>query len=264
MPFKDQVIWITGASSGIGEALTYAFHEQGARLILSSRRAVELERVRENCKGDKSHIHVLPLDLTDIESHTCVAERAINLYGHVDMLLNNGGVSQRGLAHETNMDVVRQIMEVNFFGSINLTKQVLPYMIEKKAGHIVVMSSVMGKFGTRLRSSYAASKHALHGWFDCVRQEIDVHNVDISIVCPGFVKTNVTFNALLADGTILSKMGAGQMQGMSTEKFSRKLIPQLAKRKKEIYIGGREVFAVYIKRFFPRLLDWILKRVRVT
>lgn len=264
MPFKDQVIWITGASSGIGEALTYAFHEEGARLIISSRRAAELERVRENCKGDKSHIHVLPFDLTDFKSHTCVAEHAINLYGHVDMLLNNGGVSQRGLAHETNMNVVRQIMEVNFFGSINLTKQVLPYMIEKKAGHIVVMSSVMGKFGTRLRSSYAASKHALHGWFDCMRQEIDVHNVDVSIVCPGFVKTNVTFNALLADGTILSKMGAGQMQGMTTEKFSRKLIPQLAKRKKEIYIGGREVFAVYIKRFFPRLLDWVLKRVRVT
>jgi len=264
MPFKDQVIWITGASSGIGEALAYAFHEQGARLILSARRIAELERVRENCQGDKSNIHILPVDLTDIESHTDVAKHAIHLYGHVDMLLNNGGISQRGLAHETQMDVIRQIMEVNFFGSINLTKQILPHMIEKKAGHIVIMSSVMGKFGTRLRSSYAASKHALHGWFDCLRQEIDVHNIDVSIVCPGFVKTNVTFNALLADGTILSKMGSGQMQGMSPETFSKKLIPQLAKRKKEIYIGGREVVAVYIKRFFPRLLEWILKRVRVT
>lgn len=264
MPFKNQVIWITGASSGIGEALAYAFHEQGARLILSSRRIVELERVRENCKGNKSDIHVLPLDLTDIKSHTHIAEDAINLYGHVDMLLNNGGVSQRGLAHETQLDVIRQIMEVNFFGSINLTKQILPHMIDKKTGHIVIMSSVMGKFGTRLRSSYSASKHALHGWFDCLRQEIDVHNIDVSIVCPGFVKTNVTFNALLADGTILSKMGTGQMQGMSPEEFSRKLIPKLAKGKKEIYIGGREVIAVYIKRFFPRLLDWILKRVRIT
>jgi dehydrogenase/reductase SDR family member 7B len=264
MSFEGKVIWITGASSGIGEYLAYAFHNEGARLILSSRRPGELGRVRENCNGDKSHIHILPLDLTDMESHTDVVEHAIELYGRVDMLLNNGGVSQRGLAHETNMDVIRQVMEINFFGTINLTRQLLPHMIEKKSGHIVVMSSVVGKFGTRLRSTYAASKHALHGWFDSLRQEISVHNIDVTLVCPGFVKTNVTLNALMADGTLLGEMGSGQMHGMTPETFSKKLLPKLAKKKKEIYIGGREVVAVYIKRFFPRVLDWILKRSKVT
>lgn len=264
MSFKGKVIWITGASSGIGEELAYAFHNEGARLILSSRRPEELGRVRENCNGDKSHIHILPLDLTDMESHADVAEHAIELYGRVDMLLNNGGISQRGLAHETNMEVIRQVMEINFFGTINLTRQLLPHMIEKKSGHIVVMSSVVGKFGTRLRSTYAASKHALHGWFDSLRQEITVHNIDVTLICPGFVKTNVTLNALMADGTLLGEMGSGQMHGMTPKTFSEKLLPKLAKRKKEIYIGGREVVAVYIKRFFPRLLDWILKRSKVT
>lgn len=262
--YKDKIIWITGASSGIGEALAYSFHEEGARLILSSRRSDELERVRENCSGDKSDIHILPLDLAKPETHQEIVKEAVELYGNIDLLLNNGGISQRGLAHETQIEVVRQVMEVNFFGTINLTKQVLPHMIRKKTGHIVVMSSVIGKFGTRLRSTYAASKHALHGWFDCLRQEVDVHNIDVSIVCPGFVKTNVTYNALLADGTILSKIGRGQMQGMTTKEFSKKLLPKLARKKREIYIGGREVAAVYFKRFFPNLLDSILRRVRIT
>src|SRR5690625_4097416 len=141
-------------------------------------------------------------------------------------------------------------MEVNFFGTVSLTKLLLPHMIDRKSGHIVVMSSVIGKFGTRLRSTYAASKHALHGWFDCLRQEVSVHNVDVTLVCPGYVKTNVTYNALLADGTLLKKIGRGQMQGMSAERFTRKLIPKLARRRREIYIGGPEVAAVYIKRLF--------------
>ncbi|MEX2601840.1 MAG: SDR family oxidoreductase [Balneolaceae bacterium] len=264
MPFNEQVIWITGASSGIGEALAIAFHKQGANLIISSRRPNELERVKAACRTGSGRIEILPLDLSHTASHREAVADAISRFGHIDMLLNNGGISQRGLAHETEIDVIRQVMEVNFFGTVSLTKELLPHLIERKSGHIVVMSSVMGKFGTRLRSSYAASKHALHGWFDCLRQETYVHNVDVTLVCPGYVKTNVTFNALLADGTPLSRMGSGQMQGMSVESFANSLLPKLAKRKREIYIGGREVWAVYMKRFLPGLLEKILQKVRVT
>ncbi len=263
-PFKDRVIWITGASSGIGEALAYALDQKGAKLILSARRETELERVRSHSNGQNSDIEILPFDLADITSHEEVVTNAVGRFGKVDMLINNGGISQRGLAHETRLDVVRQIMEVNFFGTVNITKRLLPFMIERKSGHIVVMSSVMGKFGTRLRSAYAASKHALHGWYDCLRQEVGVHNIDVSLVCPGYVKTNVTLNALRADGTQLNRMGAGQMAGMEPDQFVDKLLPKLAKRKKEIYIGGREVIPVYLKRFFPGLLDGLLKRVSVT
>lgn len=264
MPFKEQVIWITGASSGIGEALAIAFHKQGAKLIISSRRPKELERVKSACQTGSGDIEILPLDLTDTDSHPDIVADAISRYGHIDMLMNNGGISQRGLAHETEIDVIRQVMEVNFFGTVSLTKELMPHLIERKSGHIVVMSSVMGKFGTRLRSSYAASKHALHGWFDCLRQETYVHNLDVTLVCPGYVKTNVTYNALLADGTPLSSMGSGQMQGMSAESFANILLPKLAKRKREIYIGGREVWAIYMKRFLPGLLEKILQKVRVT
>ncbi|MEX0995274.1 MAG: SDR family oxidoreductase [Balneolaceae bacterium] len=264
MSFNNQVIWITGASSGIGEALACHFHKKGAKLILSSRRPDELERVRNRCNGSSEDIHTLPLDLTDMDSHSQAVKKALSIYGHIDMLLNNGGISQRGLAHETRLEVIRQVMEVNFFGTVSLTREVLPYMIRQKSGHIVVMSSVMGKFGTRLRSAYAASKHALHGWFDCLRQETYSYNLDVTLVCPGFVKTNVTYNALLADGTKLNQMGEGQKEGMTPDDFSKKLLPKLAKRKPEIYIGGKEVAGVYIKRFFPKLLDKILRNVKVT
>lgn len=257
------VVWITGASSGIGEALAYEYNRRGARLILSARRRVELERVRAASPYPES-IELLPLDLTRLETHESVARKAIDIYGQIDLLINNGGISQRGLAHETTTEVVRQVMEVNFFGTIHLTRQLLPHMMERRSGHIVVMSSVMGKFGTRLRSAYAASKHALHGWYDCLRQEVAVHNVDVTLVCPGYVRTNVTYNAMRADGSSLNEMGMGQMNGMDPEYFAKTLIPKLEKRKREIYIGGKEVWAVRVKRWFPGLLDAILRRVRVT
>lgn len=264
MPFQQQVFWITGASSGIGEALAYALHRQGARLILSSRRTGELERVRANCKGDASRVKILPLDLADTDSHSALVGKAVTLFGRIDTLVNNGGISQRGAAHETELAVLRQVMEINFFGTVNLTRELLPHMMERKSGHIVVISSVMGKFGTRDRAAYTASKHAIQGWFDCLRQEAAEFSIDVSLICPGYVRTNVTINALRADGSRLGKMGRGQEEGMLPEKFVQKLLPALEKRKREVYIGGKEVAAVYLKRWFPGLLERVLRRVRVT
>lgn len=264
MSFKDNVVWITGASSGIGEALTYALHEKGAKLILSSRRKEVLEKVKNNCSGDTSDIHILPLDLAETDALPAKAQQALNQYGRIDYLFNNGGVSQRSLAIETNMEVVRKVMEINFFGSVALTKAVLPSMIKRQSGHIVVTSSVMGKLGTRLRSTYAASKHALHGYFDCLRQEVYSDNVHISLVCPGFIKTDVTKNALEGDGSKHNKMGEGQKKGMSPEQFVQELLPKIERKKEEIYIGGWEIWGVYFKRFFPRFLNKMLRRARVT
>lgn len=264
MPFNNKVVWITGASSGIGEALAYRLHGTGAKIILSSRREEALNNVRSNITGNTSDVHVLPLDLSDADTLPGKAGQALSIYGHIDYLFNNGGVSQRSLVTETDMEVVRKIMEVNFFGTVALTKAVLPSMIERKSGHIVVTSSVMGKFGTRLRSSYAASKHALHGWFDCLRQETQDLNIKVSLVCPGFVKTRVTLNALQGDGSIHGRMGRGQEQGMKPEVFARKLLPKIEKGKEEIYLGGKEVFAIYLKRFTPRLLNFLLRKINVT
>lgn len=261
---NKKVIWITGASSGIGEALAYAFNERGSRLILSARRVEELERVKANCRDHEETVKILPLDLADSASLPAKAEEAEKLFGSIDMLINNGGISQRALAAEAKLETVRKLMEINFFGTIALTKAVLPGMIRQKSGHIVVISSVMGKLGTRYRSAYAASKHALHGWFDCLRQEHYDDNIRVTLVCPGFVKTNVTVNALTAEGNKYNEMENAQKTAMPPDVFAEKLLSKLAKGQDEIYIGGKEILAVYLKRWFPSLLNRILKRAKVT
>lgn len=264
MSFENKVVWITGASSGIGEALTYALYDQGARLIISSRREESLKKVKNRCTGNIDDIHILPLDLSETETLTGKTEEALKVFGSIDYLFNNGGISQRSLAIETDMDVIRNIMEVNFFGTVALTKAVLPSMIEQGNGHIVVTSSVMGKLGTRLRSTYAASKHALHGWFDSLRQEVADQNISVTLVCPGFIKTNVTVNALKGDGSKLGEMSKGQQNGMSPEKCAKKMLAGIKKGKSEIYIGGKEIWAVWLKRLAPGLLNRILRNNEVT
>lgn len=264
MSFKDKVIWITGASSGIGEALSYELNHRGAHLIISARREEKLKEVKERCSDTSSEIHIIPLDLSETETLSQKAQQALSLHNRIDYLFNNGGISQRSLVTETSLNVIRKVMEVNFFGTVALTKAVLPEMIEQKSGHIVVTSSVMGKFGTRLRSTYAASKHALHGWFDCLRQEVYDHNINISLVCPGYIKTEVTLNALTGDGSRHGQMGRGQQEGMEPEVFVQKLLPEILKAKEEIFIGGKEIAAVYLKRFAPGLLNKILRNSEVT
>lgn len=261
---EKKIVWITGASSGIGKALALALNKKGARVILSARRVDELEKVKSECINSKETVRILPVDLTETSRMEEKAAEAVKLYGNLDMLINNGGISQRATAAESSMETIRRLMEVNFFGTVALTKAVLPVFISQKSGHIVVISSVMGKLGTRYRSAYAASKHALHGWFDCLRQEMYDENIDVTLVCPGFVKTNVTLNALTADGKKYNEMEEAQKKAMDPDVFAEKMLNQIAKGKDEIYIGGREILAVYMKRFFPVLLNKILRKSKVT
>lgn len=264
MDIQKKVVWITGASSGIGEGLARAFNEKGALVILSARRTEELERVKKRCKNADETVKILPLDLAETEKMEEKAAEALALFGRIDMLVNNGGISQRAYAAEADLDTVRRLMEVNFFGTVALTKAVLPGLIRQKSGHIVVISSVMGKLGTRSRSAYAASKHALHGWFDCLRQEVYEHHIDVTLVCPGFVKTSIAVNALTADGSKNNKQEEAQKKAITPEEFTRRLLPKLARGKEEIYIGGKEILAIYLKRWFPSLLNRILRRAKVT
>lgn len=261
---SKKTIWITGASSGIGEALALEFNKKGANIILSARRTEELERVKSACVNAEESILILPLDLAEPQTFAEKLKEATEHFGAIDILINNGGISQRAFAVDADMETIRRVMGINFFGTVALTKEVLPGMIEQKSGHIVTISSVMGKFGTKYRSAYAASKHALHGFFDSLRQEVAEHGIDVTLVCPGFVRTDVTKNALTADGSRFNQMGDGQEHGMPPDEFARKLLPKLAKNKEEIYIGGSEIMGVYLKRFAPGLLNRILRRVKVT
>ncbi len=263
MPFEGKVVWITGASSGIGEALAYALATRGARLILSARRETKLEEVQAACAHPDRHV-VLPLDLADTASLEAAARQALGLAGLVDVLINNGGVSQRALAVETQLAVDRRIMDVNYFGAVALTKAVLPSMLARGAGHLVVVTSVVGKFGSPWRSAYSASKHALHGFFDALRAEVHEAGIRVTLVCPGFVRTDVSVNALTGDGTPQGTMDAGQQSGLSVEVCAARILRAIERQKDEVCFGGKEAMAVYLKRFWPGLLNRIIRRAKVT
>lgn len=257
---SNKVIWVTGASSGIGEALAIALSKKGARLILSARRTEELERVKQSCAGDAQ---LLPLDLTASETLDDATRKALAIYGHIDVLVNNGGISQRSFVHETEMDVYRRIMEVNFFGGIALTRNLISHFVSRNQGQFVVISSVTGKYGTPFRSGYAASKHALHGFYDAVRAEYWKNNVKVTMVCPGVVKTAISYSALKGDGSKNNKMDDLQSKGMPVEKCADAIVRAMEAEREEIYIGGKEVLMIYIKRFFPSLFSKIIRKVVV-
>ena len=255
-----KVVWITGASSGIGEAVALAAARAGARLVLSSRRPGELERVAAACRGCPEPPLVLPLDLTRPQEFAPAAVQVQTHFGRIDVLINNGGVSQRALVAETLPAVERAIMEVNFFGAAGLTKAVLPVMLAQHAGAIVAVTSVMGYVGTPLRAAYAASKHALHGWFDSLREEIRPAGVRVLLVCPGYVKTKISENAMTATGGRHARLDRGQARGIPAEVCAAALLRALARGDEEILVGGPELWAVRLQRWWPRLYRWALRR----
>ena len=256
---KGKVVWITGASSGIGEATAKAMAEMGAKLILSARREEELQRVQQEI--DKDNIAILPLDLTDTDSFEGKCNEAIDFFGGVDILFNNGGISQRGFARELPLDVYRQIMEVNFFGNIGLTLALLDHLRDRK-GHIVVTSSLVGKFGSPVRTGYSASKHALHGFYDSLRAE-EWPNIKVTIVCPGYVQTNITKHSLTSSGEAYGKVDDIIANGLPAKKVAQKLIAAIENDRLEVVIAGKEGIGVLIKRFLPRLFANQIRKLEI-
>ncbi len=264
MNFKNKIVWITGASSGIGKAVALALSKQEAKLILSSRNLEKLEEVKQQC-AYPDLIKLLKIDLNDYHNFEPLVKEAISLFDGIDILINNGGISQRSLVKDTSITVDKRIFDTNYFGTIALTKALLPYFISKKKGHFVVITSVVGKIGTPLRSSYAASKHALHGFFDSLRAEIYDNAIAVTLICPGFVNTDVSINALTGDGSRQNTMDKSTANGLSPEYFAKKMLKSIARKKQETVIGGKlEVLAVYVKRFFPKALAKLIRKAEVT
>ena len=259
---RDKVIWITGASSGIGEELAKQYAKRGSKLILSARRKEELERVRSSCLH-QDNIKIVPLDLTDFSGLPHKVEEAKECFGTIDLLINNGGVSQRSLIVDSSFDVYKQLMDVNYLGTIALTKALLPYFIDRQKGHFAVVTSVMGKYGSPFRSGYAGAKHALHGFFDVLRMEHQKDNISVSLLCPGFVQTNVTINALTGDGSSLGHDDPATKNGLAVDAFCRKAIKALDKKAWETYFGRKEKLGVYLKRISQKLLHSIVIRSNV-
>ncbi|GAB3991255.1 SDR family NAD(P)-dependent oxidoreductase [Spirosoma daeguense] len=260
MSFTDSVIWITGASSGLGEAIALELAQYKPKLVLSARRKDELQRVANQTGLPESDILILPIDITDKAILPTHVETVRQRFGRIDYVFQNAGITQRSSVADTNFSVYEQLMDVNFFGVVALTKAILPGMLAQKSGHFIVTSSVAGKLGTKYRSGYCASKHALHGFFDSLRAETAHTGLNVTIVCPGYIRTPISFNALGGDGNKHSKMDDNQNQGMAPEEFARQLVKAVKRKKEEVYIGGKEIYGIYLKRFLPGLLSTILKK----
>lgn len=261
MRFRGKTVWITGASSGIGAALARAMTREQAVVVLSARRRAELEKVALSCSGK---VHILPFDVTAMDALPQMVEQAWGLAGHIDVLINNAGISQRSRAIETSMDVYRRLMEVDFFAPLRLTQLILPRMLQRGAGQLVAIASVAGKFGAPLRTGYCAAKHALIGYSDALRAELAGTGVDVSVVVPGYVRTSIAEHALVGNGDAAQIADSHIEAGMDADKAASVIVDGLAKRKREINVGkGREMRALTLKRIWPeKLFDIVAKEAK--
>ena len=260
---QDKVVWITGASSGLGEGLAIEFAKEKSKLILSARRVSELERVKKECAKfiPEENILVLPLDVTELSTINSEVQKVIQKFSRIDVLINNAGATQRSYVADTPIEVERKIFEVNYFSAVGMTKAVLPYMKKQKSGHIAVISSMMGKFGYYRRSTYSAAKHALHGYFESLRLEEIENNIFVSIICPGFIRSNITMNAITETGSKFGKVEGREEKGMQPQECAKKIIKAISNEHVEALMGGYEMMALYAKRFFPRFFFWKIIQV---
>lgn len=260
--FAGKVVWITGASSGIGEALAYELAGQGARLVLSARRVDRLDAVRSRCARPEAHL-VLPLDMTDTAAHADLVARVVSELGGIDALINNAGVSQRALVQETALEVDRRLFEVDYFGPVSLIKQVLPHMLAQRSGAIVAVSSVAGLVATPYRSSYAAAKAALLAFHDALRAETHGSGIDVSVICPGFVATEIAQSALVGDGSASAGRHTVPQGALTAEACARESVSRLRRGESLIVVAGKEKALWWLARLSPALAAQVVRRVKV-
>ncbi len=262
MDFAGKTIWITGASSGIGRAVALELSQFDTRLILSGRNSDELNQVAGICNSNGCSVRTVRFDLLDEKSIMSAADEVLRTEERIDCLYHFGGISQRSFVTDTPLHVDRKIFEVNFFGTVALTKAVLPVMIKKGGGHIAATSSIVGKLGFPYRSAYSASKHALHGFFESLRAENVSNNIRVSMIIPGRIKTNISLNALDKNGNKHGKMDEGQDKGMSAGKAAKIICKKLGREKKEILVGSIDLLMIHIRRFFPFLYYHLSSKVK--
>jgi len=259
--FQDRVVWITGASSGIGAALAIEMAGAGARLVLSGRNHQALEKIQQRCTRLGASAEILPFDIAQPDHVPEAARHLLDHFGRLDLLVNNAGISQRSLVQNTRLSVDRRIMEINYFGNIALTKAVLPFMLQQGYGHIAVTTSIVGRFGFPLRSAYSASKHALYGFYESLRTELSGSGIHVTFITPGRIQTDISLHALNDQGDQQGVMDPGQARGMPVDRSARHIMKGLIKQKKEILVGGKELWMVFIYKFFPAWFYRIVRKI---
>lgn len=256
---QDAVVVITGASSGLGKECARVFHAAGARLVLCGRDAARLQQVvqelTENSTQSRTYTpSIVVFDLADTETVDRAAEEILKCYGQVDVLINNAGISYRGNILDTHLSVQRQVMETNYFGPIALTQALLPSMVRRRSGHIVVISSVQGKIAIPYRSAYAASKHATQGYFDCLRAEIERYGIPVTVVSPGYIRTNLSVNAVTGDGSKYGVLDKTTASGWDPVDVAQEVLKAVRHRSKDVVLAGPlPTLAIYLRALWPAL-----------
>ncbi|KAL4710712.1 hypothetical protein ACJJTC_004357 [Scirpophaga incertulas] len=263
---NGKVVVITGASSGIGEALAHAFYQEGSKVVLAARRKSELERVKRDLQAKKlekpsQEPIVLELDLANLDQLENFVSNVYKICGNVDILINNGGVSHRGSILHSKMEVFKNIMYINYFGSVGLTKAVLPRMIERKSGHIVFISSVQGLIAIPDRAAYAASKHAMQAFGDSLRAEMKQHNINVTMISPGYIKTAISLNAFNESGSNHGVMDKSTAEGFSAEYAAQQMLDSVVKKDNEFVISQLlPKFAIFLRHFVPNVYFWLMSK----
>ncbi|NWS70624.1 DRS7B reductase, partial [Crotophaga sulcirostris] len=257
---REAVVVITGATSGLGKECAKAFHAAGSKLVLCGRDSEKLKDLVQELSTMTNHQknthkpQTVVFDLSDTKTVQNGAEEILKYFGHVDILINNAGISFRGTIVDTGLDVDKKVMETNYFGPIALTKALLPSMIKRRQGHIVAISSVQGKISIPFRSAYAASKHATQAFFDCLRAEVEQYDIDVTVISPGYIQTNLSLNAVTADGSRYGVMDKNTAEGQTAAEVAQVVLNAVGQRKKEVLVAGlTPSLAVYLRNLFPRL-----------
>ena len=250
MSFASRVVWITGASSGIGEALSRALLADGAAVILSGRRVEALQQLAALAP---ERTLILPFETTDYDRLPALVEQAWAWQGRVDLLINNAGVSQRSLALDTSFDVYRQLIDIDYLAPVALTQLLLPRLVEQGSGQLAVVSSVAGKLGAPMRTGYCGAKHAVVGYFEALRAEVEeAYGIGVSVILPGSVRTAIASNALEGSGAARGRSDANIDNGIDPNDAAKTILDGLAQRQHDIVVAeGQELMALQLRASDP-------------
>jgi short-subunit dehydrogenase len=254
--FKGKVVWITGASSGIGAGLAQVLAKAGAELILSGRNEKALAAVAAACGGKPL---ILPFEVTDYAGLPAIVKKAIKWKGGIDCLINNAGISQRSLALETKFPVYQELIDIDLMAPIALTQLVLPHMAERQSGRLVFISSVAGKVGSPMRTAYSAAKHGLIGYADALRVEVTMHGIDVHVIAPGSIRTDVSRNAITSSGKRRGESDEAIEAGMDPDHAAQLMVRAMERGTREIILAkGMERQITQLRRLAPnRLFDML-------
>jgi len=254
---KDKVVIITGASSGIGKACAEAFGKAGAKIVITGRRLDALQQVSDALTSQGIDNLAIVADVSVETDNEKVVQQTLDRYGKIDVLINNAGITMRAMFEEVDLSVIRQVMDINFYGTVYATKYALPHILKTK-GSIIGISSIAGYRGLPVRCGYSASKFAMQGFLEALRTELLHKEVHVMVACPGFTTSNIRNSALVKDGSVGGETVRDEDKMMSAEEVAQHILKATVRRKRDLILTGQGKITVFLNKWFPSLMDKIV------